>query len=412
MSEIISAEIPVPASRAKLFLIEKLLRNEINCEELATLRTTVDAGDLSFIIEKIYDLNEMQVIKFAMVNRFTSRVDLVKNAQRNSRFYAKIKKDFRNGTNKIILAEGDSWFNYPVILSDVIDWVAMEENMAVYSLASGGDWLLNMLNARKYVEEFSVIHPDFFVISGGGNDLLGNYRLAAVLDPGGKSAELDKSEWAQRLILKATARQTIPLDAHRFESGIRYLSKDFYALLMFFDLQYYYLINGILTGGTGEVASGKFAGIKIITQGYDYAIPSFKLGFGLNPLRWYIPFIRSLLGHGSWLKTPLLLRGIIQHQTQTDIIYAMIYLFNEVMIETGEVFSRVPGLENSVCHIDSRGSVGKDGWTDELHPKPEHFQATARTFIDCINGVPSPHGRVYIVKEMHPWPPLNSMKLS
>lgn len=402
MAEIISAEIPIPSPLPKLALILKLLGNSISCAELTTLRKTINAEDLSFIIEKIYDLNEVQVIKFAAVDRLVSKVDLVKNAQRNSRFYAKIKKEFRNGSNKIILAEGDSWFNYPVILSDVIDWVSMEDNLAVYSLASGGDWLFNMLNARKYVEEFSVVHPDFFVISGGGNDLLGSNRLAAILEPSGKSQELAKNEWARQLIEKAGLRQIIPLDQRKFNEGIKYLSKDFFALLMFFDLQYYFLINGILTDGTGLFKSGKFAGTKIITQGYDYAIPSYNGGWGINPLRWYVPFIRSLLGHGSWLKTPLLLRGITNASTQANIIYAMIYLFNEMMIETGEVFSEIPGLEKSVFHIDSRGAVGADGWTDELHPKPEHFKRIGQTFIDCINSLPSAHGKIYVVNERYP----------
>ena len=60
----------------------------------------------------------------------------------------------------------------------------MENNFAVWSLASGGDWLLNMLSARQYVEELSVLHPDVFLISGGGNDLVGSSRLAAVVEPG------------------------------------------------------------------------------------------------------------------------------------------------------------------------------------------------------------------------------------
>lgn len=402
MAEIIAAEIPIPSPQAKLELIMKLLDNEISCSELASLRMYINEEDLSYIIEKIYDLNEVQVIKFATIDRLVSKVDLIKNAQRNSKFYAKIKKGFRNGVNKIILAEGDSWFNYPIILSDVIDWVSMQDNLAVYSLASGGDWLFNMLNARKYVEEFSVVHPDFFVISGGGNDLLGSNRLAAILEPSGRSRELSKSEWSGQLLKNVQLRKVIPLDLKRFNEGVKYLSKDFFALLMFFNLQYYFLIKGILTDGKGNMKLGKFAGTKIITQGYDYAVPNDKIAFGVNPLRWYIPFIRSFLGHGSWLKTPLLLRGITNQSVQSNIIYAMIYLFNEMMIETGEEFSKIPGLEMSVFHIDARGAVGDHGWTDELHPKPEHFKRIAQTFTDCINGLPSVHGKVYVVNECYP----------
>jgi hypothetical protein len=169
---------------------------------------------------------------------------------------------------------------------------------------------------------------------------------------------------------------------------------------MFFYLQYFYLINGILTGGTNDASHGKFPDIQIITQGYDYPLPSHKLAFGLNPLKWYRPFIRMFLGHGTWLKTPMQTRGILDQQNQKDIVYAMIYLFNEMMICTGDIFEkRIPGLAGRVFHVDSRGSVGDDGWTDELHALPQHFRQTGLTFVDCINGVPSKRGQVYLVTD-------------
>ncbi len=267
--------------------------------------------------------------------------------------------------------------------------------MAVYSLANAGDWLLNMLTQRKYVEELSVLHPDVFLMSAGGNDLVGQNRVGAVVDPSGKSGEFFHNKFAMELIAKAKAKPVVPLDTRKFDDGIRFLSKDFFALLMFFHLQYYFLINDILGGG-------KFPGIKIITQGYDYLIPQHDGGWGLNLFRWYKPFIRMFLGNGRWLKTPLQMRGILDPENQENIVYAMIYLFNEMMIKTGDVFCQMPGLEKSVFHVDSRGSLGRKGWTDELHALPEHFRNTGKTFIDCINGLPSVHGQIYVVHQMHP----------
>jgi hypothetical protein len=383
-------------------LIDQLLDNHISMDGLGLLRDCIDEYSLATIIQRIYDLNEEQVLRIAALDKVMGWVDGVKNNGRNKRFLKKITGNFRDGNNKVILAEGDSWFNYPVILSDVIDWIGMEDNMAVYSLASGGDWLLNMLTARKYVEELSVLHPDVFLISGGGNDLVGRNRIAAIVDPRGKSEEFDKSDFARVLMKKVDESPIVPVDRDKFIDGARYLSKDFFALLMFFHLQYYFLMNGILCGGKRDPEKSKFKGIKVITQGYDYALPSHKLGWGFNLLRAYKPIIRKFLGHGSWLKTPFQLRGINDKITQENIIYAMIYLFNEMMIYTGDIFCRIPGLEASVFHIDSRGSVGREGWTDELHPLPEHFRNTGRAFIDCINGIPSRHGQVYVVNPKNP----------
>lgn len=378
----------------KKYLIDKLLANRISIADFHLLRKEINEFDLSCIIQKIYDLNDEQVRKIAALAPVMAKVDALKNAQRNNKFFAKIKNGFRADlANKVIVVEGDSWFNYPILLSDVIDWVSMEKNMAVYSLASGGDWLLNMLSARKYIEQLSTINPDFFIISGGGNDLVGENRIAAMVNPLGKSEEFLKSEWARELMRIART----DFDPNRFNNGLAYLSKDFFALLMFFQLQYYYIFNGIFTSGKHDAKSTKFPGIKVITQGYDYPEPSRKLGFGLNPLKWYKPFVRKFLGHGRWLKTPLEMRGITCEQAQRDVLYAMIFLFNEMMIEVGELFQGIAGYD-CVFHIDSRGAVGDKGWTDELHPLPKNFKKTGESFIQCINGIPSPNGLVYRVK--------------
>jgi len=170
---------------------------------------------------------------------------------------------------------------------------------------------------------------------------------------------------------------------------------------MFFHLQYYFLIEGILTGGVKEGAP-KFPGIRIVTQGYDFAIPSYDKEWGLKPWRWYIPFIRSFLGHGGWLKTPLQMRGINNAEVQKKVVYAMIYLFNEMMIEMGTIFEKDEKIKGRVFHVDSRGSLGENGWTDELHPKPEHFLNTGATFVKCINGVQPTYPNVYVVKSFFP----------
>ena len=390
-----------PEEEKKCDLIEKLLANEILHSELIWLRKRVDADDLSLIIQKIYDLNETYIHKLATVEKMIEKMNQVKNAQRNQVFFKKIRKRFRDLNNKkhiTVLAEGDSWFNYPIILTDIIDRINMEKDLAVYSIASGGDWLLNMLDGRQYVEELSIIHPDWFLISGGGNDLVGSRRLATILQPDGKSVEFEKSEWAQHLIDRAE-KTAVPLKDDFFD-GLAFLSKDFYALLMFFHLQYYFLLGGILKDD--GITKPKFDGIRIITQGYDYPLPSFDTRFGLNPIEWYVPFIRKFLGHGDWLKGPLQIRGINDPEHQRKVLYSMIYLFNEMMIEIGTLFNE-SRPQPRMFHIDSRDSVGEKGWADELHPRPVHFIKTGQTFIDCIKQQKQPtYGSVFVVKNCNP----------
>jgi hypothetical protein len=269
----------------------------------------------------------------------------------------------------------------------------MEKNLAVYSIASGGDWLLNMLTGRQYVEELSVMHPDWFLISGGGNDLVGSRRIAAILQPTRDSTGFQLNQWAQDLFNNSN-KTYVHSDTEAFHDGLHYLSKDFYALLMFFHLQYYYLFSKIYPQDRNEC---KFPDLQIITQGYDYPIPSFKKNFGPDPTLWYVPFIRKFLGHGEWLKGPMQIRGLNDPVHQRNVLYTMIYLFNEMMIELGSFFNKDP-LMKRIYHIDSRGSIPMNGWADELHPKPKYFMRTGSVFVDCIQQrKPPTYEHVYVV---------------
>lgn len=390
--------------RFKSSLIDKLLDNSIDIDELKWLREDIDAADLSCIIQRIYDLNESYILKISAVNGMLEKLNVIKNKRRNNRFFNKIRKGFRQvskSDRKIILAEGDSWFNYPIILTDLVDVIGMDKDLAVYSIASGGDWLLNMLTARVYVEELSLLHPDYFLISGGGNDLVGSSRIAAMLDPSGQSNEYVRNEWAQYMIGKVH-EAGIQLNEDDFNEGLKYISKDFFALLMFFHLQYYFLISEILNAGNKGNKTPKFENIKIITQGYDYPVPSYESGLGVNPLHWYVPLIRKFQQNGNWLKTPMQLRGINDAETQRKIVYAMIFLFNEMMIDIGHIFTDDKKMPGRVFHIDARESVGENGWTDELHPKAEHFMKIGRVFKQCIkNPTSATYQQVFVVKEFN-----------
>lgn len=82
-----------------------------------------------------------------------------------------------------ILSEGDSWFQYPFILDDVIDVLMLEPDFAVCSLDAGGDLISNMIASREYLVFLRQEQPDVFLFSGGGNDMLGDGRLANFLHP-------------------------------------------------------------------------------------------------------------------------------------------------------------------------------------------------------------------------------------
>jgi cell division protein YceG involved in septum cleavage len=122
----------------------------------------------------------------------------------------------------------------------------------------------------------------------------------------------------------------------------------------------------------------RFNSIKIITQGYDYAIPSYKKSFG----------IQMLMDNGEYLKEPMMMNGINDPYLQQAIMKAITFEMNEMLIELGKEY-------DNVYHIDARGITAyyakykgkKPGyyWFDELHPKSEIFGIIADVYTDIIN---------------------------
>ena len=109
--------------------------------------------------------------------------------------------------------------------------------------------------------------------------------------------------------------------------------------------------------------------IKVITQGYDYPIPSKdKKGQFL---------FRSLLGHSRWLYKPLVAQGITDPEEQKAITAAMIYEFNEML-------SHIAKNKQCVYHIDCRGLAKENEWNDELHLYSSVYQKIALTIKACI----------------------------
>jgi lysophospholipase L1-like esterase len=106
-------------------------------------------------------------------------------ARRQRRYRDKIK----TWTGPRIVSEGDSWFQYPFLLKDVIDWLS--EPYAIWSLDAAGDLIADMVRQGELVTAVVQERPDLVLLSGGGNDLLGSSNLARAVAPyeAGRAAE-------------------------------------------------------------------------------------------------------------------------------------------------------------------------------------------------------------------------------
>ncbi len=341
-------------------LIKKLLKQprDFSDSELNELfeDETFSAKDLRPILLRLFDKNADTIKNDSGADTgIIGALNRRSFKKREKLFWKKVKS---GKVSKLILAEGDSWFEYPFFISEIIDYLNKRKDYAINSLAYGGDWISNILYEQQYIEKLSLIKPDIFLISGGGNDIVGGSRLAQLVHP--------------RKVIESPHNLDLSTIDGKIEFSQMSFNSEFYALLKLFKLQYKLLFKSI------EQRTDKFKNVRIITQGYDYAVPSSKLGFGLNIFQIARPITNYFSGNGKWLNTPLLLRGYTKEQERSAIIYGMIEFFNEMMIEVGSEYE-------NVFHIDSRGAVDtQNGWYNELHPKSHEFKKIASVFEKCI----------------------------
>ena len=96
------------------------------------------------------------------------------NARSNRRREADYKARISGGWKGLkVLAEGDSWFVYPILLHDIVD--NLSNDYAIYSVAAAGDALDNIVRGAARIEELVQGHGfDAVLLSAGGNEIVGD----------------------------------------------------------------------------------------------------------------------------------------------------------------------------------------------------------------------------------------------
>jgi V8-like Glu-specific endopeptidase len=220
-----------------------------------------------------------------------------------------------------VVAEGDSWFQYPFLLKDTIDQLIDSDNFqyAIYGLSAAGDLLSNIVRQDEIREAIENENPHVLLLSGGGNDMVGDERITKMVHA------------------YAANRKARNYPNAKFTEFLNELER---------------LYRGIFN----RVLSHK-PHLKIVFHGYDNAIPQ----------------------NGPWLGKPLAKRKIVNKTLQHQIITEMIGRFNDRL---KEITHDYPG---SVYHVDCRNLIGpKSKWFDELHPKNSGYFKVARLFDETI----------------------------
>lgn len=196
--------------------------------------------------------------------------------RRQRRYRRKID---RGWTGLRVVSEGDSWFQYPFLLDDVID--QLFDDYAIYSLGAAGDHLLDIIAKDEFTQNIRDEQPHVFLISGGGNDLVGNGRLSTLL--------------------------------HRYSSNRKaenYPNNEFSRFLESITATYKRLFSHL---------ESQFPNLKVVCHGYDYAIPN----------------------NGKWLGKPMQANGIEDLQLQKAIMDVIMEAFNTMMADIASNFINV-----------------------------------------------------------------------
>ena len=241
---------------------------------------------------------------------------------RLAEYHAKVTRPGFKGLK--VLIEGDSWVDGAPGGADLFTHVASQPGCAALSLAEPRDSAREMDHIGDYRRVIRRERPDVMILSLGGNDLLGEGRLASVLKrhrPGAGAGELIDWPALEARIAKVIA-------------------------------QYRGIIRGALALSPD---------LLILGQGYD------------DP--------RPVKG-GRWLGKPLADKGISATQGH-DVLARIIARYNEALralaAETGGRFRHL-NLHGTV-------GTAAQSWQDELHPKRGGFDRAAAPILAVLEAL-------------------------
>ncbi|NLB64052.1 MAG: hypothetical protein GX801_08105 [Fibrobacter sp.] len=320
--------------------------------------------DFRQCIRHIYDINEDRLKETSCANTGIMGVLNKRSTdKRQKKYFKRIANQKTSQKYVKIYVEGDSWFLFPLFVKDIVDWLSKNPHYLLYSDAYGGDWLTNIIYEGQYIEALTVHDPDVFLISGGGNDLVGNERLAVMVS--GKAQQKSKHTPETLADISDASQRELILLAQP------YITKDFYSFIWTLKAQFTMLFKGIYENTT------KFKDMITITHGYAYPYPkkgnNFSLGTPLQPL------VNKVAETGKWLFRPLMIKGILDPRLQQALAMTFIYEYNEMLIDLSKKFA-------NVHHIDCRDIPQKQSdWYDELHLKSHKYKQVAQRYQSLID---------------------------
>ncbi|MBI5663694.1 MAG: hypothetical protein HZC49_01205 [Nitrospirae bacterium] len=261
--------------------------------------------------------------------RFEKYVSKVMQLKKSSTMATRAAYD--GATHLKILAEGDSWFEYPLEEGGIIDQLQEILGIDICNMAHHGDEVRQIMGVSQREElrkrlSNGQVHFDVLLFSGGGNDLVGDQFCIWLND-------FEESFPAEKLI----NNERLSAVLSTVEAGYRDLI---------------------------SIRDGYSPQTKIFFHGYDFPRPTGKKACFVGP----------------WLK-PSLEERKIPGSMQFEVVKIMLTQFAEML---KKLCRENPG---SVFYVPTQGTLQptKEWWANEIHPSPKGFLKLAEVFSTALS---------------------------
>lgn len=240
----------------------------------------------------------------------------------------------------ILVSEGDSWFQFPILLDDVVDHLS--ERYTIRSLGAAGARAANMLagNPPEYLAALRALQRrvEAFLFSGAGNDVIG--------------ADEDGNPVIEQLLLSRQGSESAEdlLDEPALDAVLAQLRAHY---------------TGMIAAIRAEPG---MAALPVLIHGYAHAFPG-AVNDPRDPV-WAEP--------DQWLGSAMRRKNIGDPDLQHRVVAALVDRLYGMLQE-------VASADPQVHLVDMRPlMLARSDWADEIHPTSAAFARVATVFAETI----------------------------
>jgi hypothetical protein len=258
----------------------------------------------------------------------------------------KVRAAGRPSRAGVLVAEGDSWFDYP--WHDILRLLEDDYTYDVDSVAHKGDRVEEMAYSGGQLEEFTRhiekllrrnVVPKAILLSGGGNDVAGD-------------------EFG--MLLNHAASPKPGLNENILTGVIDERVQAAYVTILI-------SVTELCVAKTGRK-------LPILLHGYDYPVPD---GRGFAGGWWFLP--------GPWLEPGFREKGFPAMRERLAVMHQLIDRFNGML----ERVAALPEMSH-VKYVNLRGTLHtgrdyKNDWANELHPTLHGFELVTAKFAEVLS---------------------------